>query len=433
MPTLDELNAAVPDKPAYVLHFYASALVNRVGLKVLGMDAATKAPPGSEIVRGADGQPTGLLLASPLPTAVLAPESKMPALAGEAAKASVLRFASELNRLGLTSVIDPGGEGQPWPGIYAALRAIWPTQRLGVRLGLYLLPQVGGREVEDIAGWIRSIDVLGDEHRFRIVGAGELLLQAMQDWDLYTRPTVTIPGSVKPRLEAAVAELFEAGWYMREHATSDHTAKLFVDAVEKAQALGNGRKSRWVLDHAELVSDETLQRVARLGGGIAIQHRAAYHGELGRAIYGDAAISRAPPIRRMLELGIPVGAGTDGTRDTSYNPWICMQWLVTGRSVSGSPQRSADELVDLATALRLYSSGSAWFSGEESIKGTLAPGMLADLAVLSQPIFDLPPERLSETHAVLTVMDGRPVHAEGPYAELAPPRTPPVSKWAPSL
>lgn len=432
MPTLDELNAAVPDKPAYVLHFYSSALVNRAGMRALGMDAGTKAPPGSEIVRGSDGEPTGLLLARPLPSAVLMPESKMPALSGEAARASVLRFAGELNRLGLTSVIDPGGEGQPWPGMYDTLQAIRPTQQLGVRLGLYLLPQTPGREVEDIGEWIKTIPVLGDEHRFRIVGAGELLLQAMQDWDLYTRPPVTVPDDVGPDLQAAVAELFKAGWYMREHATSDHTAKLLVDAVDKAQGLRAASRSRWILDHAELVSDEMLGRVAALGGGIAIQHRAAYHGELGREIYGDTAISRAPPIRRMLELGIPVGAGTDGTRDTSYNPWICMQWLVTGRSVSGKPQRSADDLVDLATALRLYTSGSAWFSGEEDVKGTLAPGMLADLAVLSQPIFDIPPEALSDTHAVLTVMDGRVVHAEGLYAGLAPPVVAPVAGWAPN-
>lgn len=432
MPTLDELNAAVPDKPAYVLHFYSSALVNRPGLKVLGLSGATKPPPGSEIVMGPDGEPTGLLLARPLPSAVLMPESKMPALSGDAATASVLRFARELNRLGITSVIDPGGEGQPWPDMYSTLQEIQSANALSVRLGMYLLPQTEGRELEDIKGWINSIKILGDEHRFRVIGAGELLLQAMQDWDLYTTPTVTVPDSVAPRLNEVVAELFDAGWYMREHATSDHTAKLYIDAVEKARSARANIQSRWAIDHAELVSDNTLERVAKLGGGIAIQHRAAYHGELGRKIYGDDAISRAPPLRRMLELGIPVGAGTDGTRDTSYNPWICIEWLVTGRSVSGEPQRRTQDLVDLATAIRLYSSGSAWFSGEENVKGVLAPGMFADLAVLSQPIFARPPEALSETSALLTIMDGKPVHAAGPYLDLAPPPLTSAIQWSPN-
>ena len=103
--------------------------------------------------------------------------------------------------------------------------------------------------------------------------------------------------------------------------------------------------------------------------------------------------------------------GTDATRDTTYDPWVAVKWLVTGRTVGGAQLRSGDELVDVATAIRLYTLGSAWFSGEETVKGALTRGRLADLAVLSQPIFDVSPDDLDHTVSLLTVMDGVVVHA----------------------
>ena len=432
VPTLDELNTAVPDKPAYVLHFYSSAMINRAGLAALGMGRNAKPLPGGLIERDATGVPTGMLLARPLPATVLAPEAHMPVLTGAAAEASVRRYARELNRLGLTSIIDPGGAGQTYPDFYRALFAIRKVDDLGVRLGMYLVPQRPGQEVEDFAKMTRSIHVLGDEHRFRFVGGGEMLLQSMQDWDLYTVPPVTIPHAVEPSLVAAIETLSKAGWYMRQHATFDATANLYMDAIEAAMHNAPFRRSRWILDHAELATPATLERVKRLGGGIAIQHRAAFHGELGVANFGSAEISEAPPVRRMLELGIPVGAGTDATRDTTYNPWVCIEWLVSGRTVGGTKLRADDDLIDVATAIRLYTVGSAWFSGEEDVKGTLAPGMLADFAVLNQDPLAVPTNRLHLTESLLTVMDGRVVHAADPFNHLAPPPIPAAADWSPN-
>ena len=432
MPTLDELNAAVPDKPAYVLHFYSSAMVNRAGLAALGMGSDAKPLPGGTIERDAAGEPTGMLLARPLPATVLAPEAKMPPLSGAAAEASVRRYARELNRLGLTSIIDPGGAGQTYPDFYQALFGIRKADDLGVRLGMYLVPQRPGREVEDFAAMTRSIQVLGDEHRFRFVGGGEMLLQSMQDWDLYTVPPVTIPRTVEPRLVDAVETLAKAGWFIRQHATFDATANLYMDAIEAAQRAIPFRRSRWIIDHAELAGPDTLERVKRLGGGIAIQHRAAFHGELGAANFGAARMAEAPPVRRMLELGIPVGIGTDATRDTTYNPWVCIEWLVSGRTVGGTKLRADDDLIDAATAIRLYSSGSAWFSGEENVKGTLARGMLADFAVLSQDPLAIPMGELHRTESVLTVMGGRVVHAADPFRSMAPAAIAPAADWSPN-
>lgn len=431
MPTLDELNKAVPDKPAYVLHFYESCMVNRAGLAALGMNRNTKALPGGTIVRDKAGNPTGMFLATPLPAEILFPESKMPSLSTGDARNSIQQFMRELNRLGMTSVVDPGGVGQPYPDMYGPLSSLANDKLLTVRLAMYLLPPHEKAELKDFERYIRTVRVGGDNHWFRFSGGGELLLNEGQDWDLYTRPRVTIPETLATPMESIVRKLVEAKWSFRKHCTFDSTARLYLDVLERVNETMPLFNVRWAVDHAEMVAPETIARVAKLGGGVAIQHRAAFHGEYGAANYGNDMLATAPPLGEMLQLGIPVGAGTDGTRDTTYNPWVCIQWLVTGKTVGGHPGRSAANLVDVRTALRLYTKGSAWFSHEEDVKGTLAVGQLADFAVLSQDVMDVAPEKLRDTQALLTVVGGRPVFGQHEFAALAPPAIAASPVWSP--
>src|SRR5213075_2987297 len=109
----------------------------------------------------------------------------------------------------------------------------------------------------------------------------------------------------------------------------------------------------------------------------------AYQGEYFVQRYGKKAAERTPPVRKMLEMGVPVGAGTDATRVASYNPWTALYWLVSGNTVGGLPLTAPHNRLDRATALELWTAGSAWFSNEQGKKGRIAVGQLADLAVLS--------------------------------------------------
>ena len=122
-------------------------------------------------------------------------------------------------------------------------------------------------------------------------------------------------------------------------------------------------------------------------------------------------------------MGIPVGAGTDATRVASYNPWVSLYWLVTGRTVGGTPLYPEDNRLDRMEALRLYTVGSSWFSGEEGKKGALVPGQLADLAVLSADYFSVPEEEIKGIESVLTIVGGRVVYAAGEFEPLAPAAT----------
>ena len=132
----------------------------------------------------------------------------------------------------------------------------------------------------------------------------------------------------------------------------------------------------------------------------------------------------------MMEMGIPVGAGTDATRVSSYNPWLSLYWLVSGRTIGGTRLYPEANQLSRMEALRLYTLGSSWFSGEEQKKGSLIPGALADLAVLSSDYFAVPEEEIKGIESVLTVVGGKVVYGGEEFGSMVPPL--PVSPdWSP--
>jgi hypothetical protein len=220
-------------------------------------------------------------------------------------------------------------------------------------------------------------------------------------------------------------------WPFRLHATYDESISRFLDVFEHVNREIPFDGLRWFFDHAETITERNLERVKALGGGIAVQHRMAYQGEYFIDRYGKDAASDSPPIAKMLQMGIPVGAGTDATRVASYNPWVSLYWMVAGKTVGGTPLYPEANRLSRAEALKRYTQGSAWFSGEEAHKGALAPGQLADLAVLSADYFSVPEEQIKGIESVLTIVGGKVVHATSEFADLAPPPLPVVPDWSP--
>jgi len=147
--------------------------------------------------------------------------------------------------------------------------------------------------------------------------------------------------------------------------------------------------------------------------------------------YGAQAAADAPPIARIRELGIPLACGTDANRATSYNPWIGLHWLVTGKTLGGAKLQGDKNLLDRTEALRLYTSGGAWVSGEEGKKGTLETGKFADLAILSADYFNVPVEQIKDIESVLTVVGGKVVYGAGGFSRLSPPLPPVAQDWLP--
>lgn len=432
LPTLEELNAAAPDTPVFILHLYCQAMLNRAALRAVGYDKNTPNPPGGEIQRDKHGNPTGLLLARPNATLLYATLAKGPKLPLEYQYNSTRQFMRELNRLGLTSVIDAGGGFQNYPDDYQVIDQLHKRGELSLRIAYNLFTQKPQKEKEDFARWVEMAKPGQGDDVFRLNGAGEMLVFSAADFEDFLEPRPDLQPRLETDLEEVVSLLAAQRWPFRLHATYDESITRFLNVFETVNRSFPLNGLHWFLDHAETISERNLERVRALGGGIAVQHRMAFQGEYFAARYGRAATAATPPIAKMLKMGLPVGAGTDATRVANYNPWNSLYWLVTGRTVGGFELYPEENRLSRMEALRLYTVGSAWFSSEQDKKGAIMPGQLADLAVLSEDYFAVPEERIKRIESVLTVLGGEVVHAAADFVDLAPPPLPVMPDWSPA-
>jgi len=430
MPTLDEINAAAPDTPVFILHLYGRALLNKAAVDVLGFGKDTPNPPGGLIERDAHGMPTGLLIARPSALILYSTLARGPKLPVEQQVNSTRHFMRELNRLGVTSVIDAGGGGQNYPDDYRVIQQLDDAGEMTVRVAYNLFAQKAGSELGDYERWIAMTEPGAGGAYLRMNGAGENLTWSAADFENFLEPRPELAPVMESELEPIVELLAANRWPFRIHATYDESIDRFLSVFERV----NGRQpfqTRFIIDHAETISDRNIDRVAALGGGIAVQHRMAFQGEYFVDRYGAAAAEATPPVAKMLAAGLPVGAGTDATRVASYNPWVSLYWLSSGRTLGGMRLYPERNRVDRTEALRLWTAGSAWFSGEQDVKGTLQAGRYADIAVLSDDYFAVPEEAIKDIVSVLTIVGGRPVHGSGDFQDLAPPLPPPSPDWSP--
>ncbi|WP_225771512.1 amidohydrolase [Pseudomonas sp. Marseille-Q5115] len=429
MPTLEELNQAAPDTPVFVLHLYDRALLNRAALRVVGYTKDTPNPPGGEIVRDSRGEPTGMLIARPNAMILYATLAKGPKLPLEYQVNSTRQFMRELNRLGLTSCIDAGGGFQNYPDDYEVIQTLASEQQLTVRIAYNLFTQKPKEELADFKHWTGSVKLHQGDDFLRHNGAGEMLVFSAADFEDFLEPRPDLPQSMEDELEPVVRHLVEHRWPFRLHATYNESISRMLDVFEKVNRDIPFNGLPWFFDHAETITPQNIERVRALGGGIAIQDRMAFQGEYFVDRYGASAAEATPPIKRMLAEGVPVGAGTDATRVSSYNPWTSLYWMVSGRTVGGL--ELYPEGLPRSTALELFTHGSAWFSSEQGKKGQIKVGQLADLAVLSADFFSVDPEAIKWIESVLTVVGGKVVYADGDFRELSPPAIPVVPEWSP--
>ncbi|MFG1264644.1 amidohydrolase [Xanthobacter aminoxidans] len=431
LPTLEEINAVSPDTPVFILHLYDRALLNAAALRVVGYTKDTPDPPAGEIIRDANGNPTGLLVAKPNATILYATLAKGPKLPPEYQKNSTRHFMREVNRLGVTSVIDAGGGFQNYPEDYSVIEDLHREGNLTVRIAYNLFTQKPKAELADFAGWSKSVTPGQGDDLYRHNGAGEMLVYSAADFEDFQVARPDLPGAMEGDLEPVVRLLAENRWPFRLHATYDETISRALDVFEKVDSDVPLKGLNWFFDHAETITDRNIDRIAALGGGIAVQHRMAYQGEYFVDRYGAKAAERTPPIRRMLEAGIPVGAGTDATRVASYNPWVSLSWLVTGRTLGGLSLYPPANRLDREDALRLWTEANTWFSSEPGKKGQIKDGQLADLVVLSDDYFSVSEDRIQDITSVLTLLGGVPVHGDGAFRDLAPPLPPAMPDWSP--
>ncbi|WP_165324683.1 amidohydrolase [Rhizorhabdus phycosphaerae] len=431
LPTIDEINAAAPDTPVFILHLYDRALLNAAALRAVGYTRDTPNPPGGEIVRDAQGNPTGLLLAQPNATILYATLAKGPKLPPEYQLNSTRHFMRELNALGVTSVIDAGGGYQNYPDDYEIIEKLHKDGELSLRIAYNLFTQKPKEELRDFATWSTKVKPGDGDDSYRHNGAGEMLVYSAADFEDFRVARPDMPPNMEGDLEPVIRLLAERRWPWRLHATYDETIGRALDVFEKVDRDIPLKGLNWFFDHAETISERNIDRIAALGGGIAVQHRMAYQGEYFVERYGAKAAERTPPIKRMMAAGLPVGAGTDATRVASYNPWVSLSWLVTSKTVGGLRLYPVANRLDRETALRLWTEANTWFSNEQGKKGQIKAGQLADLVLLSDDYFLVPEDEIVRLRSVMTMLGGKVVHGEGDFADLAPPLPRPMPDWSP--
>ncbi|EGV36472.1 amidohydrolase [Neisseria weaveri] len=431
LPTIEEINAVAPDTPVFILHLYDRALLNAAALRAVGYTKDTPEPPGGEIKRDSKGNPTGLLLAKPNAMILYSTLAKGPKLPFDYQVNSTRHFMRELNRLGVTGVIDAGGGFQNYPDDYEVIRKLAEENQLTVRIAYNLFTQKPKEEKEDFLKWTSSVTYKQGDDYFRHNGAGEMLVFSAADFEDFRQPRPEMPPEMEGELEEVVRILAQNKWPWRMHATYDETITRALDVFEKVNRDIPLEGINWFFDHAETVSQKSIDRIAELGGGIAVQHRMAYQGEYFAERYGTAAATNTPPVKRILESGVKVSAGTDATRVASYNPWVSLSWLISGKTVGGMKLYPQANLLDRETALRMWTENVAWFSNEVGKRGRIEVGHLADMMVPSKDFFSVPEDEIPFLTSDLTVVGGRVVYGAGSFSDLDTPPPPAMPDWSP--
>jgi hypothetical protein len=413
-PTTAELTQRFGDHPVYVQLLYEEAVLNQAALRAAGITRDAPDPAMGTFDRDpVTGEPTGTVRGV---GAFMHCLGCMP----ESSRADQVRGTAELmsalNSWGVTGAIDAGGLGVA-PELYEPLFALWRSGAMTVRTRLYVGPRTRGGERDELAGWLRHTRPGFGDGWLHHVGIGEIAVFGCHDLEGLT--DFVVDGASRDELEVVCRQIAARGWPLHLHAVLDGTVTTVLDVWERVDREWPLSELRWSLAHAEPISAGNLGRVAGLGVGIAVQDRMVYRATDSAAVWGIDVVRDGPPLRDILDLGIPLGAGTDSTRVASPNPWVSLWWLVSGSTFDEGPQRSERHRLTRTEALDAYTTGSAWFSFEETVRGRLEAGMLADLAVLTDDYFSVPSDGIRTLASELTMVDGRVVHAAGPFAGLA--------------
>jgi hypothetical protein len=405
-PTQAELEAAAPGHPVYVQLGYGWVVMTDDGFKALGISSDADLPPGGRLERDANGRLTGAISGGN--AAIVALFDRLPKPTFPQQVEGTRAFFRELNRLGITGVIDPGGSNL-LPPDYRALFEVWRRGRMTVRVAYSVNGQVSGSELEEFRGLTALLPMGFGDGMLRFNGLGERITVAMNN---NPRPTE----ADKAPYYAIVKWAAERGLGLTMHwgpdATVDHLLTIFERVNREVPIAG----LRWSIAHLNDASAATLSRMKALGVGWTVQDAMYFGGDQFVRQSGTEAAKRVPPVVTATRIGVPVGAGTDAHRVASYNPFTALQWLLDGRTVNGLAMRGPEETPDRLTALRFYTLGSAWFSHDDDVRGSLEVGKLADLAVLSGDYLTVPLDQIGRLESLLTLVGGEVVYAAGPFA-----------------
>jgi predicted amidohydrolase YtcJ len=389
-PTQAELIAAAPDNPVYVQLGYGWAMLTPKALEKLKIASDVDLPAGGKLERDSDGKPTGGVSGGQ--NAIIALFDRLPTPTPEQEVAGTKKFFRELNRLGLTGVVDPGGNNMTAES-YQAIFKVWRQGELTVRVAYSLCGITPGKEFDELKDLTQLLPMGFGDRMLRFNGIGERITWAMNN---NNNPSE----AEREKYYEIVRWAAERGMAVTMHWPRNDSVGVLLDIFERVNKEAPITNLRWSIAHLNDWSAESFRRMKAMGIGWTMQ-----------------PAQRVPPVETAKEIGVAMGAGTDAHRVASYNPFTALQSLLGGNTANGVPLPGpAEERPSRVEALRLYTLGSAWFAHDEDERGSLEPGKLADLAVLSTDYMNAPVEQIGTTESLMTMVGGKIVYAAGPFA-----------------
>jgi predicted amidohydrolase YtcJ len=403
-PTQAELIAAAPNNPVYVQLGYGWAEMTPVAFQALGIKSDADVPGAAKMEKDASGNPTGVVTGN-----MVELFNRLPKPTFDEQVEGTKKFFRELNRLGVTGVVDPGGNNVT-PADYQALFRVWRDRQLTVRVAYMLCGITPGSEFEEYRNYLALMPMGFGDDMLHFNGIGERITWAMNG----------ISGQAS---EADLQKYYEIVRWAAQHnltltmhwASEKNIDQLLTvwERVNKEFPIG---KLRWTVAHLNDGSAATFERMKALGVGWTMQDELYNSGDDVVRERGAEAARRMPPVMTAKRIGLVVNAGTDAHRVSSYNPFTVLQWLIDGKTASGNAIRGPEETPSRVDALRFYTMGSAWVSHDEDKRGSLEVGKFADLAVLTQDYLTEPVQEIGKNWSLLTMVGGKVVYAGGPYA-----------------
>jgi predicted amidohydrolase YtcJ len=407
-PAVDEVTAAAPDNPVYIQELYSWVLLTRKAMQALNIREDGDVPPRGRLTRDAAGRPTGEIDGDG--NTLLAIFDKLPKPTFEQQVAGSKRFFRDLNRYGETGIIDGGGASM-YPSSYGALFRLWRDREMTVRVAYHLSAPKPGSELADLKDLTQMLPQNFGDDMLHFNGPGEILV-----WSVWTDGDIT--ADARERLYDVLRWAAQRRYTIQIHWNPNRTVASLFDAIRRVDQEFPVRDLRWTVLHLYDATDDTLGQIKALGLIWDTQIGMFFGGERMLQQRGEAVARRAPPIASAIRLGVTVGGGTDAHRVAPYNPFVCLQWYLDGTSVGGLQTRAPDEAPSREQALAMWTKVTAYMANDDTQRGTLEPGKLADFAVLSADYMTVPVGEVGRIESLLTVVGGRAVYASGPFARL---------------
>ena len=388
-PTQAELIAAAPNHPVYVQLGYGWAMMTPLALKALDINSL-------------DGVVTNNIIEL---------FDRLPKPTFDEQVAGTKAFFRELNRLGLTGVVDPGGNNVT-PREYQALFKVWHDGDLTMRVAYSLCGMTAGSEFAEYQNYLAMMPQGFGDDMLHFNGIGERITWAMNGINGVP------PEADKAKYYEIVRWAAQRGLTVTMHWNTDANVDHLLGIWERVNKEFPIAPLRWTIAHLNDASPQTLQRMKALGVGWTVQDALYNSADDVLKREGAAKVRREPPVVAGSKLGVTIGAGTDAHRVSTYNPFTVLQWFLDGKNAGGTALRLPEETPSRADALRFYTSGSAWVSHDERVRGSLEVGKFADLAVLSKDYLTIPVDQIGGIESLMTMVGGKVVYAAGPYQTL---------------